>query len=157
MDFRAVAAHENVEVRFYNLLRMLTPWKHMGRMHDKYVIVDDVAFILGGRNMFDKFLGEYTATNRSLDREVLIYDADGGDGSLAVLRGYFEGMWAGEETTAFEPREKIGAERCQKVYDELEARYQDLRASRPALFDPVDYADVTKRQSRFVFIFCHSF
>ena len=141
--FRAVAAHENVEVRFYNLLRMLTPWKHMGRMHDKYVIVDDVAFILGGRNMFDKFLGEYTATNRSLDREVLIYDADGGDGSLAVLRGYFEGMWAGDETTAFEPLEKISAERCQKVYDELEARYQDLRASRPALFDPVDYADVT--------------
>lgn len=81
--FRAVAAYPNIEVRFYNLVRPLTPWKHMGRMHDKYVIVDDTAFILGGRNMFDKFLGEYTTTNRSLDREVLIYDSDGGgDGIL---------------------------------------------------------------------------
>ena len=85
--FCAVAAHPNVEVRFYNLLRPFTPWKHMGRMHDKYVIVDDLAFILGGRNMFDKFLGEYTATNRSLDREVLVCDtAPGPDRSLRQLK-----------------------------------------------------------------------
>ena len=141
--FRAVAAHDNVEVRFYNLIRPFTPWKHMGRMHDKYVIVDDMAFILGGRNMFDKFLGEYTATNRSLDREVLICDTDGGDGSLSALREYFEGMWDGEETSVFEPYQKISAERCQKVYDELEVRYQALRENRPELFLTCDYADRT--------------
>ena len=138
--FLAVALHENVEVRFYNLLTFWTPWKHMGRMHDKYLIVDDAAYILGGRNMFDKFLGEYTTVNRSLDREVLIYDADGGgDDSLGQLRAYFEGMWSGSETSVFRPEKRISAERRQKVYDELEARYQALRDSKPALFEPCDY------------------
>ena len=39
-------------------------------MHDKYVIVDDSAYILGGRNTFDYFLGDYGFENKSLDREV---------------------------------------------------------------------------------------
>lgn len=137
--FRAVAAHDNVEVRFYNLLRMVTPWKHMGRMHDKYVIVDHDAYILGGRNMFDKFLGEYTATNRSLDREVLIYGTD----SIAQLRDYFEGMWSGPDTTVFDPIAKISDARCQAVYDELEVRYNTLRAANPELFEPCDYESRT--------------
>lgn len=141
--FRAVAAHPNVEVRFYNLIRPFTPWKHMGRMHDKYVIVDDKAFILGGRNMFDKFLGEYTVTNRSLDREVLIYDADGGDGSLAQLRTYFEEMWAGEETSVFESIRHISDERRQEVYDLLNERYENLKAAMPALFAHCDYEKMT--------------
>ena len=54
--FAAVAAHPNIEVRIYNLLNPALPWKTMGRMHDKYVIADDKAFILGGRNMFDYFI-----------------------------------------------------------------------------------------------------
>lgn len=28
-------------------------------MHDKYLIVDDTAYILGGRNTFGYFLGSY--------------------------------------------------------------------------------------------------
>ena len=137
--FRAAATHENVEVRFYNLIRMATPWKHMGRMHDKYVIVDDRTFILGGRNMFDKFLGEYTTTHRSLDREVLIR----GTGAITQLRGYFEGMWASPDTTAFAPHINISDARKQKVYDALEDRYNALRQSRPELFTPCDYASKT--------------
>lgn len=137
--FRAVAAHDNVEVRFYNLIRFWTPWKHMGRMHDKYVIVDDAAFILGGRNMFDKFLGEYTATNRSLDREVLIYGTD----CLKQLRAYFEGMWDHPETSVFTPWHQISEDRCQVVYDALEERYEGLRADRPDLFMPCDYTEKT--------------
>ena len=140
--FRAVALHPNVEVRFYNLLRLHTPWKHMGRMHDKYVIVDDLAYILGGRNMFDKFLGEYTATNRSLDREALILSG-GPDGSLQTLREYFEGMWAGEETTVFSSRHQISPERCQAVYDSLNERLENLKAQRPDLFEPCDYVSRT--------------
>lgn len=137
--FQAVAAHDNVEVRFYNLIRPLTPWKHMGRMHDKYLIVDDSAYILGGRNMFDKFLGEYTATNRSLDREVLICGSD----SVRDLRAYFEGMWSGEETTAFKPYVKISDARREKVYADLAARYEGMRADEPELFEPCDYTDRT--------------
>ena len=137
--FRAVALHPNVEVRFYNLLRPFTPWKHMGRMHDKYVIVDHTAYILGGRNLFDKFLGEYTATNRSLDRETLIY-CGGEDSSMDELRAYFEGMWAGEETSVFSARRQISQARCQAVYDSLNERIERLKAEKPELFSPCDYA-----------------
>ena len=141
--FRAVACHPNVEVRFYNLLGLLTPWRDMGRMHDKYVIVDDLAYILGGRNMFDKFLGEYITTNRSLDREALIYCPDGEHTSLTQLRSYFEGMWNGDDTTVFESSHRISDERCQAVYDELARRLESLRQTRPELFEPCDYAERT--------------
>ena len=138
--FRAVARHPNVEVRFYNLIKYYTPWKHMGRMHDKYVIVDDLAFILGGRNMFDKFLGEYTATNRSLDREALILSGGPG-GSLDALRAYFEGMWSGQDTTVFSSG--ISQARCQAVYDSLRERLDRLKREKPGLFAPCDYAERT--------------
>lgn len=137
--FRATAAHDNVEIRFYNLVRPLTPWKHMGRMHDKYVIVDDAAYILGGRNMFDKFLGEYTATNRSLDREVLVTGTD----SVRQLKAYFEGMWSGPDTTTFETRHKLSAERRQAVYDALSERYERLKSEKPELFQHCDYDERT--------------
>ena len=45
-------------------------------MHDKYVIVDELAYILGGRNTFDYFIGDYPNKNMSYDREVLIYNTD---------------------------------------------------------------------------------
>ena len=70
--FYALSSHPNVEIRIYNPLNLLTPWKLMGRMHDKYVIVDEKAYLLGGRNTFDYFIGNYTDENVSYDREVLV-------------------------------------------------------------------------------------
>ena len=142
--FCAAATHPHVEIRFYNLISHLTPWKHMGRMHDKYVIVDDTAYILGGRNMFDKFLGDYPARTRSLDREVLVYNAGGrADSSLYALRDYFEKLWDGPDTRAFDARRRIGDARRSAIYAELSARLKELRESRPELFIPCDYASAT--------------
>lgn len=37
--FYALSSHENIEVKIYNPeANPLTPWKMMGRMHDKYLI-----------------------------------------------------------------------------------------------------------------------
>lgn len=142
--FRAVAIHPNVEVRFYNLITQLTPWRHMGRMHDKYVIVDDAAYILGGRNMFDKFLGDYPSASRSVDREVLVYNGENrADSSLFQLREYFEGMWNHPYTTPFHAQRRIGKARRQAVYDGLSQRLEGLRARRPELFADFDYAAAT--------------
>lgn len=38
--FYALSSHENIEVKIYNRANPLTPWKMMGRMHDKYLIAD---------------------------------------------------------------------------------------------------------------------
>lgn len=48
------------------------------RMHDKYLIADDSVYILGGRNINDLSLGNYTDKTNT-DRDVLVYEAIGGD------------------------------------------------------------------------------
>ena len=55
--FQALMAQENVEFKVYNPLNPLKPWKFMGRLHDKYLIADRTAYIQGGRNCYDFFLG----------------------------------------------------------------------------------------------------
>ena len=142
--FRAAAALDNVEIRFYNYPNLLTPWKTMGRMHDKYVIVDDLAFILGGRNMYDGFLGDYpTRRHRSLDREALVYNVAGdADSVIYRLKSYFEGLWSQEETSVYSPKPLPEARRS-VLLEDLEARYRDIVADRPDLFEPVDYESMT--------------
>ena len=143
--FGALAVHPNVEIRFYNLIHWYAPWKYMGRMHDKYVIVDDTAYILGGRNMFDKFLGDYPSRVYSIDREVLVYNSDPcrSDSSLYSLRDYFEGMWNHPETSVFDPALKLNEKRRDAVYISMTDRYDLLCHSRPELFEPFDYQPVT--------------
>ena len=141
--FRAVAAHPNVEIRLYNPPSALRPWAHMSRMHDKYVIVDDFGYILGGRNMFDYFIGEYPAACHSLDREALVYNAAHGTqagrkSSLFQVREYFESVWNGAHTVAFDPG--VSIDRARAVCAELEARCQSLREEKPELFAEWDYA-----------------
>ena len=46
---RALAAEENVEVRFYDPIDLLRPWKLNYRLHDKYLIADgDTVSVLDG-------------------------------------------------------------------------------------------------------------
>lgn len=140
--FRTLEAHPNIEIRFYNLLTQLTPWRHMGRMHDKYVIVDGLGYILGGRNMFDHFIGEYDWAKQSLDREALVYNSDGSaDSSLYQVKGYFEGMWAHPRTAAF--GKGCGDAQRDAVYAMLRERLTALKEEKPDLFAPADYAAMT--------------
>ena len=140
--FRAFAAHPNVEVRFYNLFTYWQAWKHMGRMHDKYVIADDTAYILGGRNTFDYFLGEYPAPTHSRDREALVYNADGSaDSSLFQVRAYFEEIWSGGDARPFSPG--VPEDRRDSAYAALYERRADILKRQPHLFEPADYAAVT--------------
>lgn len=136
--FYALSSHPNVEIRIYNPINPLTPWKLMGRMHDKYVIVDEKAYLLGGRNTFDYFIGNYTEENVSYDREVLIYNTEPGnpDTSLKELEAYFESVWNLEVCRPFHDNEALAEKK--KVKEEkalLEERYAKLTAEYPELFD----------------------
>lgn len=136
--FYALSSHPNVEIRIYNPVNLLTPWKLMGRMHDKYIIVDETAYLLGGRNTFDYFIGNYTEKNVSYDREVLIYNTEPGnpETSLKELEAYFESVWSLEvcrpfhDSSRLAEKEKVKAER--KL---LEERYAQLQKEYPELFD----------------------
>ena len=136
--FYALSSHPNVEIRIYNPLNLLTPWKLMGRMHDKYVIVDEKAYLLGGRNTFDYFIGNYTDENVSYDREVLVYNTEPGnpDTSLKELEAYFEGVWNLDICKPFHDNEALAEKK--KVKEEktfLKERYASLTAEYPELFD----------------------
>ena len=143
---KAFNAHPNIEIRFYNPPYFFAPWRHMGRMHDKYVIVDGLAYILGGRNMFDHFLGAYPSPTGtySNDREALVYSgARDGKGSLLQVKDYFETIWTCEDTRSL-PNWGIPDSRRDAMLDDLRERRAALEADRPELFDSaVDYREMT--------------
>ncbi|MCI9682166.1 MAG: phospholipase D family protein [Lachnospiraceae bacterium] len=137
--FYALSSHPNVEIRIYNPMNLLFPWKLEGRMHDKYVIVDDEAYILGGRNTFDYFIGTYTDKNVSRDREVLIYNTKPGspETSLCELEAYFEQVWNLEVCRPFHNNEDLAKKESVKEQRALlEERYEQLAKKAPKLFDP---------------------
>ena len=92
-EFQALAARENVEVGVYNPVSPVGIFKLNYRMHDKYVIVDDKMYLLGGRNSNDIFLGDYTS-DINVDRDILVCDTTNGKGeSLQELEAYFQQIW----------------------------------------------------------------
>jgi len=96
--FAAAGSHPNIEIRFYNTPDLLKPWTFNGRLHDKYVIIDDKLLLVGGRNMFDYFIGEYPDTTSGYDREVLIYNTyartdRSSESVIAEVCNYFIDVW----------------------------------------------------------------
>ena len=117
---RALAAEENVEVKFYDPIDLLCPWKLNYRLHDKYLIADGSKYILGGRNSNDLFLGSYQE-NQNIDRDVLVV-SDGGEGSsVSQLLTYFESAWS-------QPENQTITGKTSSQTDALQERYAALCA-----------------------------
>lgn len=134
-NFRELAAHENVQVKLYNPVNLLIPWRINYRMHDKYLIADDFAYILGGRNTNNLFLGEY-ADSYNEDRDILVYETVPGEGrSYLQLREYFEKIW---ELPCAKPYEK----RVRKV-GFLTEHYKAVRETYPEAFVKIDWEKET--------------
>lgn len=99
--FQALAAHENAAVRFYNPLRLTRLWTANYRCHDKYLIIDRGAYLMGGRNTSDLFLGSGGTTRQNMDRDVVVHGGGSGRGSAAALLDYFEDIWALDTNRSF--------------------------------------------------------
>ena len=76
-DFQALASSESVEVGVYNPVAPANLFKVNYRMHDKYLIIDEKMYLLGGRNSNDIFLGDHTKGINE-DRDILVYDTSDG-------------------------------------------------------------------------------
>lgn len=95
----ALGSHENIEIRLYNPINLLKPWTLNGRMHDKYIIIDNTFLLLGGRNIGDKYFGpDGYDKNLSIDRDVLVYntkyDTDSRESVLFEVRKYMDNVWS---------------------------------------------------------------
>lgn len=148
--FYALSFHPNVTIRLYNKVNLLKPWTSMGRMHDKYVIVDDTAYVLGGRNAFGYFLGDYEG-HKNYDWDVLVYHAQNTEeGSIRQLQEYYENITALDCVTLFHDNapqfEKLSVGRARNA---LRKRYEELREAEPELFaSEYDYLANTEPADR---------
>ncbi len=150
--FQTLASHPNVEVKFYAPVNLLKPWNITFCMHDKYLIADSRVYILGGRNVYDYFLGNYPG-RVNVDRDLLVYESDsaGAGSSLIQLHNYFESIWKlpcckrmkcsknGENT---EGRTKNGrSTETAECY--LKKHYIELQKQYPEAFEEPDYLSAT--------------
>ena len=120
-------------------------------IRDRYVIVDDYGYILGGRNTFDYFIGSYPTNSRSHDREALVYNTahqtdQSGASSLNQVLAYFDGVWNLDVCRPFHDDPGLAEKRkVKEAVEMLHDRYAALAASRPDLLDPPAESDSSRR------------
>lgn len=137
--FYAAGSNPNIEIRFYNIPNVLMPWTFNGRMHDKYILVDDKLLLLGGRNTFDYFLGSYTDKNLSFDREILINNKAAGtersgDSVIVDVQSYFEEIWNSEYSKTVYDGKDLNGKKYVHAISDMQNHYEALQSDRPELF-----------------------
>ncbi len=137
--FQALSAAENVEIRVYNPVNLLTPWRLNYRMHDKYLVADDTVYILGGRNTKNLSLGNYQE-KQDRDRDVVVYaPRQDSRNSVTQVRDYFERIWALPTTEAF----PTSGRNHEKGWKTLHERYETLGQMYPEAFRETDWEGAT--------------
>ncbi len=148
--FYALSSHKNVKIIIYNNVNIFTPWKGLGRMHDKYVIADNRAYILGGRNTFGYFLGNYPG-HKNYDRDVLVYNKnyksdkknkinanhyDEGDSSVYQVKKYYKDITSMKCCSIFHNDSKLAeSEKVKKAAGELTDRYKKIKKKYAGFLD----------------------
>lgn len=140
--FYALSREPNAQIRIYNPICIWKPWTTMGRMHDKYVIVDHMAYILGGRNTYDYFLGDGPGY-KNYDWDILVWGKEN-SASLDQLEKYFQGVWSLPVCRDFgESSLFTGKEEIDQAQKELESRYENLQKEHEEWFAEKDYKKMT--------------
>ena len=142
--FYGLSSHENVEIKLYNKANPLKPWKMMGRMHDKYLIADGKRYILGGRNTYNYFLGDFPG-HKNYDRDVLVVcDEPEKENSVNQLSEYFETIWNQEDSGYFHNNKKLANRKSVKnAVLELQNGYQKYFEENKERICDTDYTDET--------------
>lgn len=151
--FMALSTLSNVEIKIYNPINILRPWRSMGRLHDKYIIIDDDLYILGGRNTNDLFLGDNDKKN--YDRDVLVYNTkpSAHESSLYELYDYFCKIWDMEVCKYYHDDEDEGKkEKVIKARKELESIYAANMEKYPYLSEDFDYNTITYEVNKISFL-----
>lgn len=141
--FLALDAHKNAEIRIYNPINFLKPWNMQARLHDKYVIIDDKMYLLGGRNTSNLFLGDYTKA-KNIDRELFVYETAENvseSASISQVTSYFESVWNSPDSKPCR-----GSRTSKKVEEKklaLKEHYETLKQMYPQSFEPWNWTERT--------------
>lgn len=140
------AADRGVSVRIYNPINLLKPWNLQARMHDKYVIVDQKMYLLGGRNTTNLFLGDYSRS-KNIDRELFVYEtAENDSSSIRQLTDYFESVWALSDSKEYTYKKMT--KKIQSCKAKLENRYTSLKEKYPDAYSTWDYEALTLQTNK---------
>ena len=128
--FRALGSEENVTIKVYNPVNLLKPADLMARLHDKYLIADDQAYILGGRNTYDFFLGNETDyINYDWDMLVMTEDHSVPE-SLKNLEDYFQSVWDLPVCkTVMKGSGDSGSEKMKDAREDLDRLYSEMQTA----------------------------
>ena len=142
--FGAFSTHPDIEIRFYNPIRLTKLWKLNYRMHDKYLIADDTAYILGGRNSNNLFLGAYRDTY-NIDRDLYVLERTEKNASdvmqkkernsLQDIKAYFEKIWVQPDQKIFRKKE---TEKTKEGLALLREHYKELQTAYPEAFSETE-------------------
>lgn len=157
--FYALSSYPNIEVRMYNTPSLIKPWTINGRMHDKYLIADHKVMILGGRNTYDYFLGNYIEENKSYDREVLVYNSEYADESridsvIFDVESYFNRVWELDCCKTWKnEKELYEDEDVVAMATEVKTRYNRMKRSNPSWFrEDYSYEAHTKETDKITLV-----
>ncbi|MGL6201460.1 MAG: phospholipase D-like domain-containing protein [Lachnospiraceae bacterium] len=135
--FQAFASHKNVTLLVYNQVNLLHPRRLQASLHDKYMIIDEQMYLLGGRNSNTLFLGDYK-TRHNTDRELFVYLSEpNGDSSLNQLKEYFKTIIALPGNAVFQC--KVYTDQIKTCYQELLGREVHLKATYPLAYAEPDW------------------
>lgn len=143
-DFAAFFSHEKISLYVYNPVDFLRPWKLQSGFHDKYILVDEKMYLLGGRNTNDLFLGEYIS-EQNTDGDVFVINMDDSGtnpGSIHELQAYYESVKAEPEVflrTAGRRQDKSRPGQIKDGYEELTARRTLVRERYKQAYEPFDF------------------
>lgn len=137
-EFKALSAHPSVEVRIYNPMNVLLPWKLLYRMHDKYMIVDDSCFLIGGRNISLSFLGDYPGRKKE-DYDLIIRETEPGRGeAYQALRAYYETVWDSLYTRLYR-KSDMSPEKLARGNARLDAYFKRLQRTESCVYEDPDF------------------
>ena len=127
--FYGLSSHENVEIKLYNKANP---------------IADGKIYILGGRNTYNYFLGDFPG-HKNFDRDVLVVcDEPQKDNSVNQLWNYFETIWEQEDCRYFHNSKKLAdRQSVKKAVLELQEGYQQYFEVNKEKICDKDYADET--------------
>ena len=145
--FYALSAKENVSFMMYNEINPFTVYKGMARMHDKYLIVDRQIYMLGGRNTFNYFLGDYS-DYKNYDRDVLVWRstpaAEQEKASVNELLAYYETVKNSGECSRSANGKSLADRYCVKHAAERIAQdYEKYCSEHEELLENYSYEDNT--------------
>lgn len=142
--FVALGSLDNVTIKIYNPINFLKPHKLMARMHDKYLIVDNTAYILGGRNTYDYFLGNDT-NYKNYDWDMLVYNENyTTSSSIEQIKTYFNSIWnLADCKTKCNTINIFNRTKVNNAISELENIYTLSTTNNPSYYTTTNYYDIT--------------